>query len=269
MTELINDNYTLLKMPNIVTGVDRCLVLVTNRNESCWSFLPQEIKDIPNAFADNQDYDFSTVDDSKWQEVTVPSSLAMQGFNIESNTEYYYKRTVKIPESYIGKRIYLRFEDVYSNARIWINNKFCASHIGGFTPWDVDITEFANEDEVTLIVGVADIEGSRKSPWNTDGKYQSNSAWASYYAHHNIGGIIRDITMFCLPKKAILQTHIDTFINGSTSTAKINMTFSKECAGLLLNAEIIRENEIKASKRININSQSVSFDMAGRNLNGI
>lgn len=67
--------------------------------------MPQEIKDIPNAFADNQDYDFSTVDDSKWQEVTVPSSLAMQGFNIESNTEYYYKRTVEIPESYIGKRI--------------------------------------------------------------------------------------------------------------------------------------------------------------------
>lgn len=261
MTELTNNEYSLPKVPDIVTGVDRCLVLLTNRNESCWSFLPQEIKDIPNAFADNQDYDFSVIDVRKWHEVTVPSSLAMQGFNIESNTEYYYKRTVKIPKDYAHKHIYLRFDGVYSNARIWINNKFYASHIGGFTPWDVDITEFANEDDVTLIIGVADIEGSRKSPWNTDGKYQSNSAWASYYAHHNIGGIIRDITMFCLPKKAILQTHIDTFIKGSTSTAKINMTFSKECAGLLLNAEIIRENEVKASKRININSQSVSFDM--------
>lgn len=261
LTELTNDNYTLIKTPDIVNGVENCLALLTNRNDCCWSFLFEKIKDIPNAFSDNQDYDFNTVDESKWQEVIVPSSLVMQGFDIENNTEYYYKRTVKIPENCIGKRIYLRFEGVYSNARVWINNKFCASHIGGFTPWDVDITEFANEDEITLIVGVADIEGSRKSSWNTDGEYQSNSAWASYYAHHNIGGIIRDITMFCLPKQSILQTHIDTFINGSTSTAKINMTFSKECTGLLLNAEIIRENEIKSSKKININSQSISFDV--------
>lgn len=260
-TKLINVNYTLIKMPDIVNGVEGCSVLLTNRNENRWSFLFEEIKDIPNAFDGNQDYDFSTVDESKWQNVLVPSSLIMQGFDIENNIEYYYKRTVKIPKDFQDNRVYLRFEGVYSNARVWINNKFCASHIGGFTAWDIDITEFADYDEITLVVGVADMEGKQKSPWNPDGKYQSNSAWASYYAHHNIGGIIRDITMFCLPKKAILQTHIDTFINGSTSTAKINMTFSKECAGLVLNAEIIRENEVKASKRININSQSISFDI--------
>lgn len=41
---------------------------------------------IPNAFDYNQDYDFSTVNESKRQSVIVPSSLVMQGFDIENNT---------------------------------------------------------------------------------------------------------------------------------------------------------------------------------------
>ena len=248
-------------LPDMVNNVEKCSLLFTDRDEHCWSFLFEEIKDIPNAYAQNQDYDFDVIDEKKWQSVIVPSSLIMQGFDIESNIEYYYKRTVKIPKDYKDKRVYLRFEGVYSNARVWINNTFCASHIGGFTTWDVDITEFVDNDEITLIVGVADIEGDKKSVWNTDGKYQSNSAWASYYAHHNIGGIIRDITMFCLPQQTILQTHIDTFINGSTSTAKVNMTLSKESTGLFIKADIVRENKMIASKTIAVNSQNISFKL--------
>ena len=238
--------------------IAQCL---TNRVENEWQFLFEEIADIPDAFANEQDYDFKIIDDEKWQSVVVPSSLIMQGFNIENNTEYYYKRNVKIPDDYKNNRVFLRFEGIYSNARVWINNKFVKSHIGGFTVWDADITEFAGEKDITIVIGVADIEGNKKSVWNTDGKYQSNSAWASYYAHHNIGGIIRDITMFCLPQKAILQTHIDTFINGSTSTASVNMLLSKNAEDCVLKAKIIRENKIKAEKEMIISSQNSSFSL--------
>lgn len=238
--------------------VFQCL---TNHVENEWKLLFEKIADIPEAFAHKQDYDFSIIDAEKWQDVIVPSSLIMQGFDIENNTEYYYKKIIKIPKDYVGNRIFLRFEGVYSNARVWVNNKFIKSHIGGFTVWDVDITDFAEAKEITLIVGVADIEGNKKSVWNTDGKYQSNSAWASYYAHHNIGGIIRNITMFCLPQKAILQTHIDTFVNGSTSIAKVNMLLSENCKGLVLKTDIIREGKIKAAKEISVNSADISFEL--------
>ncbi|MGN0461222.1 MAG: glycoside hydrolase family 2 protein, partial [Ruminococcus sp.] len=39
------------------------------------------------------------------------------------------------------------------------------------------------------------------------------------------------------------------------------MTFTKECTGLLLSAEIIRNNEIRASNIINIDSENISFNM--------
>lgn len=257
----MNYNTYLPPFPQEVSKVKECTRLLTDRCEKDWKFLFREIKESPSAFADNQNYNFSDIDEKEWQEVVVPSSLVMQGFDIQNNIEYYYKRTVSIPQDYKDNRVYLRFEGVYSNARVWVNNQFCASHIGGFTAWDVDITPFADCGEITLIVGVADMEGNRKSPWNPNGEYQSNSAWASYYAHHNIGGIIRDITMFCLPKQAILQTHTDTFVSGSTATAKVNMTLSEESAGFVLKADIVREDEIKASKTMHINSQNISFAM--------
>lgn len=173
---VINEMY-LPQFPQNVSKVEECTKLLTDRCKNCWEFLFEEIKDIPNIFAYNQDYDLSVIDEEKWQSVVVPSSLVMQGFDIQNNTEYYYKRTVKVSKDYKDKNVYLRFEGVYSNARVWINNEFCTSHIGSFTAWDIDITKYSQCDEITLVVGVADVEGKTKSPWNTSGEYQSNSAW--------------------------------------------------------------------------------------------
>lgn len=106
-------------IPENVCGKANCSLLLTERNENSWRFLFKEIKDIPNAFSDNQDYDFSIIDESKWQVAIVPSSLAIQGFDIENNIEYYYKRMVKIPIDYKDKRVYLRFEGVYSMQELW------------------------------------------------------------------------------------------------------------------------------------------------------
>ena len=248
-------------LPQAVDGVTQCTQILTDRQDNSWKFLFSEIEDIPTAFEDNQDYDFNRIDAEKWQDVIVPSELCTQGFNIENNAEYYYRRTVNIPQDYCKNRVFLRFEGVYSNARVWINNKFCASHIGGFTPWDVEITDFAGCGKISLTVGVADMEGDRKSPWNPDGGYQSNSAWASFYAHHNIGGILRDITLFCLPKQSILQTHINTKIYENHASAEIEMAFSKECVGLCLKAAAADADGEKAKTELRISGETVRFSL--------
>lgn len=185
-------------------------VLLTRREPGEWEFLFREIAGIPSACAENQDYDFGTVPADEWRLVTAPGSLMMQGFDIENNTEYYYRRSLTLPEAFGGHRVFLRFEGVYSHARVWINNRFVKSHAGGFTAWDCEITPFAREKAITLVVGVTDAEGERRGPWNPGGEKISSGAWASYYAHCNIGGILRDITLFALPEHHIARTHIGT-----------------------------------------------------------
>ena len=201
------------KMPDQIGEHENLKQCITNRVRGEWKFLFREIKDIPSPYAKDQDYDFDTINDTEWQEVIAPSSLIMQGFDIENNTEYYYKRTLKLPERNGSEKFILRFEGVYSNARVWVNNRYIKTHIGGFTHWDCDITAFADQKEITLIIGVTDAEGSKKGIWNPGGEKISNAAWTSYYAHCNIGGIIRNITLFALPEHYIARTHIHTFLH--------------------------------------------------------
>ena len=134
---------------------------LTHRDQAEWTFLFEEIASIPSPYANNQDFDFDTIAPDRWRKVVVPGSLILQGFDIENNTEYYYRRKISIPDSFAQKRVFLRFEGVYSNARVWVNNQFLKTHIGGFTAWDCEITPFAHEKEIMLVVGVTDVEGGR------------------------------------------------------------------------------------------------------------
>lgn len=180
--------------------------ILTDREKDQWEFYPLPVDDIPAPDSENQDYDFSALDCKKFKAVTVPSSLEMQGFAVKNNTEYYYRRSIDVPSAEASERIYIRFEGVYSNARIWINGKFIRSHTGGFTPFDCDITAFSGKT-VTLVAGVADIEGKEKGTYNPQGKMMSDASWASYYAHHNVCGILRDAVLFKIHEK-----HLKSFI---------------------------------------------------------
>ena len=207
------------KIPFQIHGEENYVKCITNRIKGEWQFLFREIKDIPSPYCEAQDYDFDTVAEEEWQDVTVPSSLVMQGFNIENNTEYYYRHRLKLPQVRNADRIIIGFEGVHSNARVWVNNQYIKTHVGGFTQWDCDLSAFAGE-EIALIVGVTDVEGSRRGIWNPGGEKISSAAWASYYAHCNIGGIIRNITVFTLPESYIASAHISTAVNGKSAALK-------------------------------------------------
>ena len=237
------------KIPYQIHGEENYVKCITNRIKGEWQFLFREIKDIPSPYCEAQDYDFDTVAEEKWQDVTVPSSLVMQGFNIENNTEYYYRHRLKLPQAQNADRIIIRFEGVYSNARVWVNNQYIKTHVGGFTQWDCDLSAFAGE-EITLIVGVTDVEGSRRGIWNPDGEKISSAAWASYYAHCNIGGIIRNVTVFTLPASYIASAHISTAVNGKSTDLKAFISAFSHSEDVKAQITLEDENKIAVAKEL-------------------
>jgi beta-galactosidase len=121
-----------------------------------------------------------------WKEIKVPGECAMQGFAIKHNTPYVYKRQVQIPYDFAGKVIKLRFEGVYSYARVWVNGTFIRDHSGGFTAWDCDITQNVTPGtEAWVTVEFTDMA--------------NDLSFASGYAKHPIGGILRNVSLRALP----------------------------------------------------------------------
>jgi len=156
--------------------------------------------------------------DSKWDKIQVPGEPAMQGYAIEHDKPFTYRKSFTVPADYAGKHTILRFDGVYSYARLFVNGTFVREHHGGFTRWDTDITPFVRpgkKNEIRLEV--------------TD--RLDDISYASGYAHHPIGGILRDVTLFALPETCLYDFYAETHLDAAYEDAVLKIGYSSPVAG--------------------------------------
>ncbi|QKW17815.1 hypothetical protein HUT16_00940 [Kitasatospora sp. NA04385] len=150
-------------------------------------------------------------DTSSWAQVNVPGEPALQSQTVPTDTECAYSVKVTVPADYAGRRVMLRFDGVYNYARLWVNGTLVRTHDGGFTTWYADITSLVTPgQQATVTLGVTD------KPTSIAG--QSN------YAHHIIGGILRDVTLVALPAAYLTRLHADTTFDSSYTNATLTVT---------------------------------------------
>lgn len=145
----------------------------------------------------NGTWQFKYSPESKWSTIQVPGEAAMQGYAIEHDKPFTYRKSIIVPADYAGQYVILRFDGVYSQARLSVNGKFVREHHGGFTRWETDVTPYiklGKKNEIQLEV--------------TD--RLDEISYASGYAHHPIGGILRDVTLFALPQTHLYNVGIET-----------------------------------------------------------
>lgn len=184
-------------LPGAVRGVTRCRISLNGT----WQFAMVP----PDSF-------WSVSSSSTgWAPIHVPGECQMQGFMIEHDREYALRTTVNIPNEFAGKRIALRFNGVYSYARVWVNGAYVRSHHGGFTTWECDITPFVTPGlRATVVVGVTD--------------RADEISYASGYAHHPIGGILRSVEILARPQVHIAVLNVRTTFTGTRKGALLEIT---------------------------------------------
>ena len=156
--------------------------------------------------------------DSKWDKIQVPGEPAMQGYAIEHDKPFTYRKSFTVPADYAGKHTILRFDGVYSYARLFVNDTFVREHHGGFTRWDTDVTPFVRpgkKNEIRLEV--------------TD--RLDDISYASRYAHHPIGGILRDVTLFALPETCLYDFYAETHLDAAYEDAVLKIGYSSPVVG--------------------------------------
>lgn len=156
--------------------------------------------------------------DSKWDKIQVPGEPVMQGYAIEHDKPFTYRKSFTVPADYAGKHTILRFDGVYSHARLFVNGTFVREHHGGFTRWETDVTPFVRpgkKNEIRLEV--------------TD--RLDDISYASGYAHHPIGGILRDVTLFVLPETCLYDFYAETHLDAAYEDAVLKIGYSSPVAG--------------------------------------
>lgn len=64
----------------------------------------------------------------------------------------WYRRPLISPSNWTGHRVVLQFGAVHYSADVWINGRLVGSHVGGYLPFELDITDFLNEQGAGLLV---------------------------------------------------------------------------------------------------------------------
>jgi beta-galactosidase len=203
----------LAPIPATVRGV----VAPTARLDGAWRF----------SSAPPKGFERAGFDDATWTAIDVPGEWVMQGFAVVPGTAAGYRRRFTAPADWGGKQIKLRFDAVYSDATVWINGRAAGSHLGGFTAWELDVTDLVRpggENVIALAV---------KSESITD-----VLATGSEYAAHPLGGITRKVTLFAVPEVNIRSFHVVTMFDKEyrDATLRLELTFAnqgKQSLGLL------------------------------------
>lgn len=99
-------------------------------------------------------------DDSIWRTLNLPHDWALElPFDANANSDHgrkpigpafptnsvgWYRRTFSLPEADAGKRLWIEFDGVYRDCRMFMNGYLLAHHESGYNSFRCDITDTAN-----------------------------------------------------------------------------------------------------------------------------
>ena len=106
------------------------------------------------------------LDTAHWRRVDLPHSFSEPYF---LGTGFYvghgwYRKTLTLPASAIGRRVSLEFDGVFQETEIWVNGRKAGRHVGGYTGFSVDITPFMKPGANLLAVHVDNEWNARVAP---------------------------------------------------------------------------------------------------------
>lgn len=199
------------------------------------------------------------------REITVPycPESILSGVH---NTDYmncvWYRKDIEIPASWQGKRILLHIGAVDYHAKLWVNGKYCASHRGGYVPFDADITDLLSDKDNYLSLCAYDHlrEGNQPS-----GK-QAHKFASSGCHYTRTTGIWQTVWLECVDAAHTQSFKVFPDIASSSVSVQLNLSQEAQGAQLELLASYKGKPMGEASTTVNSNCVTLGLSLAESHL---
>jgi beta-galactosidase len=126
-------------------------------------------------------------DDSSWAQVWLPHTWDATPDNPFATSGHFrgvgwYRKKFELPGQQGERRSWLHFKGVFQVADVWVNGRHATQHVGGYTSFSVDVTQFIQQGTNLIAVKVDDVLNPFIAP-----AQETNVA--------NYGGIYRTVSI--------------------------------------------------------------------------
>ena len=186
----------------------------------------------------------------------APTMQVPGDWNTQDERLFFYEGTVWLQRYFDyqprgNRRALLYFGAVNYDCRVWVNGKEAGHHVGGFTPFNFDVTDMLHEGRNFVVVKV-------------DNKRSPSAVPTQIFDWWNYGGITRDVLLVSVAPTYIedysLQIQHPFVKKGDKLSAKQMLQFmvklNKAEAGRQVTLSI---PELKVSKTLTTNEEGKAF----------
>lgn len=206
-------------------------------------------------------------DASNWRKIDLPHDWSAEDIPIQKNdtaigpfyrdspTRKYdgytyggtgwYRKFFRLTADEVGKKVFIQFDGVYMDSKVWINGHYLGNHPNGYTPFYYELTPYLNpEDQENLIVVKVKNEGKNSRWYAGSGIYRHVNLTVVNPLHIDIWGI--NITTPTVSEKLASINVATTIVNDND-----------EDASLVLQTKIVNpEGKIVGETKRQINIQA-------------
>lgn len=140
----------------------------------------------------------------------------------------WYETTFRVPRGWGGRRIAIRFGSATHRAEVWVNGHSVATHEGGYTPFEAEITDLtAPGEESQLSVAVSNVLTWQSIPPGYVEDTPSGRRQRYFHDFFNYAGLHRHVWLVATPPCRINDVTVRTETDGADAT----VAYRVEAAG--------------------------------------
>ncbi|TAM68325.1 MAG: beta-glucuronidase [Microbacteriaceae bacterium] len=129
----------------------------------------------------------------------------------------YYQRRVRVPRGWAGERIFVRIDAATHEGAVYVDDELVARHIGGYTPFEADITDrVAPGGDFRLTIAVNnELTNETIPPGSIEVAADGTRTQRYLHDFYNYAGLARSVWLYSAPATRVDDITVTTDVDGS------------------------------------------------------
>jgi beta-glucuronidase len=198
----------------------------TRKLDGLWQFIIA-----PTGLGQAQKWYQQALSDAR--EVPVPSSFndLFPELAVRDHVgDAWYQTTLRAPNGWSGQRIVLRFDSATHRATVWLDERELVSHEGGYTPFEVDVSDWVKPGQahrLTVCVN-NELHWHTIPPGRVVNTADGRKSQQVFHDFFNYAGLHRSVWLYATPHAHIADISVQTSYSAPAGTVDYRLELQGE-----------------------------------------